>query len=448
MSDSHAWTFTQAPEIRLKKSKGSFIWTDKNVKLFDMTAGGTHFAILGHANEFISEALKKSIDTYSHFDIKTLELEEVNQLSEIVCNFGHTKDKDYKLYMSGCNGADAIEAAIRLSFQQHWLNGNSSKKWVISRQQSYHGMSADALSISDRENLNWHKTTLSQYRTLIPQHNPSYARYQGQSNEQYLRESVQNLEEKIEEVGAQNIACFVGETILGGLIGDVPPLKGYWAAIKKLCDRNNIHLILDEVYCGTGSSGTYHCCEHDKIQPDFIALGKTLCSGYAPLSAILIKGEIYNNIIKKKGRLDHSTTFQGHVLGTTAAIATQTLIQEDDFINSVYMKGEYIRNELHSRLKDNEIYIETRGRGMRNSLEFSCIDRNQFALELGKKLLSSGFFATSKWHRLSITPPLTSSWKELKHMIEIIEDSFKLTSKNYSPMKISYEWLRSPTPTR
>lgn len=445
----YAWSFGDPPKYNLNCANGCYLWIDNDkTPFFDLTAGGTHFAVLGHNHPIIKERLIDQFSHSSHFDIKTVKHREIETLASLVISKSHLKEKDYVFYLPGLNGADGIEAALRLSFQSHWSNGFTSKKWVISRKQSYHGMSADALAISDRANLNSQKVTLSSYRYQIEQHNPAYGCYYGKTSEEYLNESLSQLKEAIEKLGAENVAAFVGETILGGLIGDVPPVESYWKEVQRICKESNVHLILDEVYCGTGSSGTYHCCEHDDIEPDFIVLGKTLSAGIVPLSGLILRKSIYKEAISKDGRLAHSTTYQGHIWGVQAAIAAQTILSDLSFIKEVNRKGDFLRSTISAKLSANELYVGIRGRGLRNSLEFSAVDRNRFAEELHTALMQRNIFNICKWHRLSITPPLIITDGELEYLTQAICECFEAISKNHKPAQIAYEWLQDPTPVR
>lgn len=448
ISENYAWTFGERPHLRLIKSSGCQLWLDDGNQYFDLTAGGSHFAILGHSNPIIKESITTTFDKYTHFDIKTLWTEELIELSNLIVSNSHLPASEYRFFLPGCNGADANESAIRLAFQAQWNRGNFKKKWIISRNQSYHGMSADALALSDRNNLNSQKTTLSPYRRLIPQHNPIYAKYLGFSESEYLEQCLFDFKKAITEIGSENIAAFIGETILGGLIGDVPPLKNYWKEMHSICREENIYLISDEVYCGTGTTGTLHSCEQDDIRPDFLTMGKTLCAGASPLSGILLKNNIYNYALGDDQRLQFSNTFQGHFMGVSASLAVQRIILSEGFLEGVRRKGNKIMTQLRANLENNPIFMNIRGRGLRISLEFSCKDRNIFAQELHKELMSRGIFNICKWHRLSITPPLIVTDEEIDFIILTISESFELISQRFEPMPISYEWLTLPTPTR
>ena len=186
---------------------------------------------------------------------------------------------------------------------------------------------------------------------------------------------MNEFEDRINEIGPHNICAFVAETMLGGLVGDVPPTKNYWKGISAICKKYNIHLILDEVWCGTGSSGRYHCFEHDDIVPDFLCLGKSLGCGYIPISAVLVPID-FENI--KSGRVEMSCTFQAHSLAVAAAHAVQSIILQPGFVDTVEFHGNYIRTVLSDELGKHSFVKNIRGRGIRNSIEYCCDDVANF----------------------------------------------------------------------
>ena len=148
-----------------------------------------------------------------------------------------------------------------------------------------------------------------------------------------MQRSINDFKSKIEKFGSDRIFAFVGEPIMGQLQGDTPPLKNYWKNIKKICLKNKIHLIMDEVYAGAGICGKYNCFMWDNFEPDFLLLGKTLGAGYIPLSVVLLNDKIEKTIKQNSGRVGFSTTHQGHSLGVAAALAVQNFITRNKKID-------------------------------------------------------------------------------------------------------------------
>ena len=323
---------------------------------------------------------------------------------------------------------------MKISYQYHYLRGNKNKKWFISRTQSYHGMTSDALALGERPNLEFYRPMLSPYRAKVTMHHPLYLKKENETLDEYAKRSAKELEDKILQIGPENVAGFVGETIMGGLVGDVPPAPNYWKYIQEVCNKYDVHLILDEVYCGTGSSGKYFCCEYDNVKPDFLFIGKTLAAGYGALSGVLTTNKIYE-VIKESRRLQHSTTFQAHSLSVAAALAVQEIVSDENFLKEVYKKGEFVRNYLKENLKDLAIYRDVRGRGLRNSFEYNLgnMEKNHNFGQMIEKIMKEKYqiLISGKWHRISLTPPLIITFKELEYVLEKLVFEIKNLAKEF-----------------
>lgn len=354
---------------KVEKAHGAYIYTSGG-KFLDLTSGGTSYSILGWNDPDINKAVIEQLEKFGHIDYKIWNDTNVSALAELLVkenSFGLTR-----CYFSGNSGAEACEAAMKMSFQAHQQMGKTQKKWFISRKQSYHGSTSDALVLGDRPNLDFYKPMLSPYRRQIQMHHFNALRKNGETEYEYADRCVQELEDMICDIGPENVCGFVGETIMGGLVGDVPPVGDYWKKIKELCTKYDIHLILDEVYCGTGTSGKYFCFEYDNVRPDFVFMGKTLAAGYGALSVVMTTEEIFEQIAGSiDSRLQHTTTHQAHSLSLAAALAVQQKIKVSHFLNSVKRKGEIFRESFRELLGENSQIIDIRGRGMRFSIEHS-----------------------------------------------------------------------------
>jgi len=409
----------------VNKADGVYIYTENGKKLLDTTAGGTTYSILGWNHQEINSAIKEQLKRFSHLDYKLWSDRNTESLAKLLLSKAeHGLDR---VYFSGNSGAEACEAAMKMSYQAHYDLGNPEKKWFISREQSYHGATSDALALGERPNLEFFRPMLSPYRAMIPMHHPLYLQRKDETLDDYAKRSAKELEDKILEIGAKNVAGFVGETIMGGLVGDVPPAPNYWKYIREVCDRYDVHLILDEVYCGTGTTGKIYCCDWDGIKPDFVFIGKTLAAGYGALSAVITSSEIESVIRLGQGRLQHTTTHQAHSISVAAALAVQKIIHNDNFLEGVHSLGKYMRKILAQELGNHPFFYDVRGRGLRFSLEYRCKEKNKFGnklkIEMEKK---HNILIDAKWHRVSFSPSLILS----KDIADYILDGFVSTFKN------------------
>ena len=324
-------TFSKFNKIKIKDAKGIYLYSASNKKYTDLTAGVTGHAILGWGEKKIINAINRQTNKYCHVDYKYFEDQNRIDLSKILLK--NSLNKLNKVFFVGSSGAEACEAAIKMSYQYFYSRGFKKKCKFISRKQSYHGCTGDVLSLGDRPNLRFYKNILNKNSYKVSECNLYRNKKINESEEDYGNRCAEELERKILSIGEENICAFVAETMSGGLIGDVPP-KNYWKKIGRICKKYNIHLILDEVWCGTGVTGKSFCIDWDGITPDFVFISKTLAAGYGALSAVITKNSIINQIHSKMGQIHYSNTHQGHSLSVAAALEVQKIIQDKKFLKN------------------------------------------------------------------------------------------------------------------
>tara|TARA_B100001057_G_C22864045_1_gene955771 strand:+ start:1514 stop:2803 length:1290 start_codon:yes stop_codon:yes gene_type:complete len=415
--------------IKIKKAEGIYLYTD-NKKILDTTSGSNHFATLGWGNKEVISSMQNQLKKFTHIDIKSWHDENLDKLSRLVVS--KKKHKLDKVFFAGNSGAEACEAAMRMSYQYFFNLGFKKKKFFISRKQSYHGCTTFALSASDRPNYNYLKPILAKNVHKISQHHYDYEKRNNETEEEYALRSSKELEAKILSIGPEKICGFIAETIMGGLQGDVPPVKNYWKYIRAVCNKYKIHLIIDEVYCGMGTTGKIYCIDYDKITPDFIFVGKTLAAGYAPLSMVLTSSKIVNNFQKSNQRIPFSSTHQGYSLGVAAALSVQKTMHKQSTLNHINDMSKYIEHCLKSELENNSLFRNIRGRGLRMSLEYKCKNKNEFGLELSERMLKKhNILIDAKWHRICITPAVIINKNQTDFFLDKLIKEFKILSKEF-----------------
>ena len=433
--------FSLLENEEIVKGKGVYLYT-KNKKYLDSTSGLTGTSILGWSNLEIERSIIKQLKKIGHIDYKYFIDPNREKLSEILLS--KAEHKLDKVFFVGGSGGEACEAAMKLSYQYHCAIGREEKKWFISRKQSYHGSGSDAISLGDRPNLNFYKPFFPRFRSKINEHNIYRIKKNEETIQEYETRSINELEKKILSIGADKVSGFVAETIMGGLVGDVPPTKNYWKGIRRVCDKYKVHLILDEVWCGTGTSGKIYCIDWDKITPDFIFMGKTLAAGYAPVSALVTKNSIANIIKKKFGSIQFSTTHQGHSIGVAASLAVQKIIHNNNFLSRVQNNGKYLRQVLTNELSGFEFFSNVRGRGLRNSLEYKCKNNHLFGVAMSTLAKNNlNLLISAKWHRVCFSPAINISKKDLDEILDKFIFCFKKISSNWTKKNISKVKYRS-----
>jgi adenosylmethionine-8-amino-7-oxononanoate aminotransferase len=329
-------------------------------------SGGAAVSCLGHSHPDVLAAMRTQLDTlaYAHTSFFTTQVAEEladDLVAQAPAGIGHV------FFVSG--GSEAVEAALKLARQYFVERGEPQRRYIIARRQSYHGITLGALAVGGRE---WQRQQFAPL--LIETHHvsPVYEYRDRRLNETpqaYGERLAEELEAKIEELGGDNVIAFVAETVVGATLGAVPAVPGYFKRVREVCDRHGVLLILDEVMCGMGRTGTLHACEHDGISPDLMAIAKGLGGGYAPIGALLMQKRVFDAIAGGSGAFQHSHTFMGHPLACAAALAVQRVMRRDDLLANVRAQGAYLARRLNERLGNHPFVGDVRGRGLFQGVE-------------------------------------------------------------------------------
>ncbi len=211
------------------------------------------------------------------------------------------KGIDRVYFVSG--GSEATEAAIKLARQYFVEKGEPQRGRLIARKQSYHGNTIGALSAGGNE---WRRAQFGPLLLDVSHIDPCYEyrlRREGETPEDYGLRAANALEDEILRLGPETVMAFMAEPVVGATAGALPPAPGYFSRIREICDQYGVLLILDEVMCGMGRTGTLFACEQDGIAPDIACIAKGLGAGYQPIGAMLCSAEIYDAIASGTGFL-------------------------------------------------------------------------------------------------------------------------------------------------
>lgn len=424
------------PNPRVVRGEGIYLHTVDGRKIMDATAGTTACAVLGYTHPEVQAAMKAQIDRICHIDYNTWSNDMLEELAALLLS--RAPEGLNAVYFAGNSGTEAMEAAMKLSYQVHWDAGRKERSWFISRKQSFHGATLQAIGVSELPILEFYEQILPPRIAKIAQHHPLYFKRDDETLDDYARRSAQELEDAIVAIGPERVSAFVGETMLGSLVGDVPPAPGYWQYVRAVCDRYDVHLILDEIYCGLGRSGKSYCCEHDRVVPDFVCVGKTLGAGFAPMSAVITNDRFEKIIATGQGRIQHGHTHQGHALGTAAALAVQRIVQTDAMLDRIATTGDHMRDVLHAELGRHPFFRDLRGRGLLLSLEYDCPDKPRFGSTLARIMNDQyDILVNAKWHRVSLTPPYVITDNEVDRLLDRLIRTFKAVAANWLKEKVS-----------
>jgi len=261
-----------------------------------------------------------------------------------------------------------MEAAMKLA-RQYFVEKESpelSRMRFIARKESYHGATLGSLAMGG------HRSRRAIYEPLLLEHishvSPCNAyRYQraGESDEDFVSRLAQELEDEFLRVGPETVCAFVAEPVVGAALGCVPPVKGYFKAVKKVCDKFGALLILDEVMCGMGRTGSLHAWQDPLVGvvPDIQALGKGLGAGYAPVAALLVGEKVVSALAKGTGAFSHGQTYQGHPVSCAAALEVQRVLKDERLVENVASLAPYFEQLLREKIEPLPHVGNVRGKG-------------------------------------------------------------------------------------
>ena len=430
------------PQYKIIRGTGLYLETECGRRFLDFTSGITAHSILGYSQQPIIDRIKTQAELICHADYKVFRDDVREELAELLLSMNrHTLDS---VYFVGSSGGEACEAAMKLSYAYHRQNGLLNKSHFISREQGYHGSTSDSLSVGDRPNLDLFRPFHPSNRHKISEHNYIRNSLAGESEEDYCDRCVEELKNKILEVGPKNIAGFVGETSLGGLVGDVVPHESYWKKIRRLCDEFDIHMILDEVWCGTGTSGRIYSIDWDQVTPDFIFMGKTLGAGYGAVSAVVTREKIIKSIKEANGLIPHSITHQGFTLSCAAALEAQKIIHQESLLQNVRARSRQLRSIFLNRLSSHGYFKDFRGRGLRLSLEYDTPENHWFGTTVAGILREKhSILVSGKWHRLGFSPALIVDSDTCNYVGNLVCDVFEDVASNFDLYKQTVKFDQS-----
>ncbi|KER70342.1 aspartate aminotransferase family protein [Burkholderia aenigmatica] len=334
---------------------------DSTGKRYIDACGGAAVSCLGHSNQRVIDAIKRQAQqlAYAHTSFFTTDVAE--ELADRLVDAAPA-GLEHVYFVSG--GSEAVEAALKLARQYFVEKGEPQRRHFIARRQSYHGNTLGALAIGGNA---WRREPF--LPLLIEAHHvsPCYAyrdQLAGETDEAYAQRLADELEQKIVELGADNVAAFVAETVVGATAGAVPPVRTYLKKIRAVCDKYGVLLILDEIMSGMGRTGYLYACDEDGVAPDLLTIAKGLGAGYQPIGATLVSDRIYRTIVDGSGFFQHGHTYLGHATACAAALEVQRVIAEEKLLDNVKARGEQLRASLREHYGAHPHIGDVRGRGL------------------------------------------------------------------------------------
>lgn len=334
---------------------------DSTGKRYLDACGGAAVSCLGHGHPEVLAAMHAQLDklAYAHTSFFTTDAAE--ELASYLVDTAPA-GMSHVYFVSG--GSEAMEAAMKMARQYFVEVGQPQRKHFIARKQSYHGNTLGALAVGGNQ---WRREPFAPLLMQATHVSPCYPYReiaQGETEEAYGERLAQELEDTVQRLGPDTVIAFVAETVGGATAGVLTPVPGYFKRVREVCDRHGILLILDEVMCGMGRTGTLHACEQEGVTPDIMAIAKGLGGGYQPIGAVLAQGRLVEAMSAGSGFFQHGHTYLGHAVACAAAMAVQKVIQRDNLLERVQEAGAYLAHQLREALGDHPHVGDIRGRGL------------------------------------------------------------------------------------
>jgi adenosylmethionine-8-amino-7-oxononanoate aminotransferase len=419
------------------RGEGVYLWDDAGRRYID-ASGGAAVSCLGHGHPAVVAAIRAQIGTLDFVHSSFFTNAPAEALAERLIAAAPPGFEQGRAMFLG-SGSEAMEAALKLTRQYHLERGEPGRSIFIARNMSYHGNTLGALSVGG------HAGRRATYAPLLMKAefvSPCFAyrfRAADEDDAAYVARLANELAERIEWLGPDTVAAFVAEPIVGATIGSVPPVAGYFRAIRDVCDRYGVLLIADEVMCGMGRTGSLFAIAAEGVSPDIITIAKGLGAGYQPIGAVVASGRVVDAVWRGSGLLANGHTYMGHAVACAASLAVLDVFEDEQLMPAVRDKGVLLERLLRDRFGDHPYVGDIRGRGLFWSIELVADRRSKLpfdpsrrlaarikdaALDAGLVCYPSGGTADGvAGDHVLLAPPFTITAEQLADVCDLLADT-------------------------
>ena len=356
-------------------------------------------------------------------------IELAQQLAEIAPN-----DLNHAFFSS--SGSEANDTVVRM-VRRYWdLKGKPNKKTFISREYAYHGSTMTGVSLGGMTAMHAQGGMMPGFEHVMP---PYWYKYGGDmSPEEFGTYTANKIEEKINEIGAENIAAFIGEPIqgAGGVI--IPP-DSYWPRVQEICQKYDILLVVDEVICGFGRTGEWFGSDTYNIKPDIITMAKGISSGYIPLSGIMVGDRVTETLVDEGGEFYHGYTYSGHPVACAVAIENIKIIREENLIENSRKTSVYLKERMNE-IADHPLVGEVRMKSFIGAVELvKDKDKREMFEETGvvggicrDYCIENGLVMRAVRDGMIFCPPLIFNNNHIDELVDKLKKSLDQTHAHIS----------------
>jgi adenosylmethionine-8-amino-7-oxononanoate aminotransferase len=360
------------------------IWLiDKQGRRYLDASGGAAVSCLGHGHPKVTAAMIEQAKKLAFAHTAFFTSEPAEALADLLI---HALPEGFGQVYFVSGGSEATEAALKMARQYFLEIGQPQRTKFISRRQSYHGNTLGALAVGGNM---WRREPYAPMLMDVSLIEPCFAyrfKRDDESEDAYARRTADALEQEILKLGPDTVIAFIAETVVGATAGAVAASPGYFKRVREICDRYGVLLILDEVMCGMGRTGSLFAFEQEGIAPDIITIAKGLGGGYQPIGAAICTEKIYDAFAKGSGLFYHGHTYLGHPMACAAALSVQNVIREDNLLANVKSMGEKLADALTERFGNCRHVGDIRGRGLFQAIELVEDRASKRPFDPGKKL--------------------------------------------------------------
>lgn len=375
-------TVTTQPEVAVA-GDGIYLTLADGRRVID-GSGGAAVAVIGHGNRRVAQAIGDQAARMAYAHTGFFSSEPAEALAELLID-GAPGNLSRAFFVS--SGSEAMEAAIKMGRQYFIEIGQPQRVHFIARRQSYHGNTIGALALGGNA------YRRAPYEEMLPTHFshvsacfPYHGQAEGEGDGAYVARLAAELEAEFQRIGPDKVVAFCAETVVGATAGCVTAANGYFKAMRDVCDRHGALLILDEIMCGMGRTGTVHAWEQEGVSPDIQALAKGLGGGYQPIGAILVSQKVIDGLAQGSGAFVHGHTYQAHPVACAGALEVQKIIREEDLLSNVQARGNDLRDALTARFAQHQFVGDIRGRGLFWAIEIVADRASRQAFDAGLRV--------------------------------------------------------------
>jgi adenosylmethionine-8-amino-7-oxononanoate aminotransferase len=346
--------------------EGIWLFREDGRKVLD-ASGGAAVSCLGHQHPRVLAAMNKQASKLAYAHTAFFSSEAAEELADNLV--GHEPGGlGYVYFVSG--GSEAVESALKIARQYFIEAGQPQRTRFIARRQSYHGNTLGALSAGGNA---WRREPYAPLLSPSFSHvTPAFAYHEKRDDETesaFVARLAADLDAEFQRLGPETVAAFIAEPVVGATSGAVTAPEGYFRAVREICNKHGALLILDEVMCGMGRTGTLHAWEQEGVAPDIQAIAKGLGGGYQPIGAMLATNRIVDTIRDGSGSFQHGHTYLAHPLACAAALEVQKIIADEKLLDRVKDLGKHLERRLTERFGNHRHIGDIRGRGLFQAIE-------------------------------------------------------------------------------